>query len=164
MRFLMGVIIVKNRTVKVTLIFAVLTLAIGLIVGMFSVDSVQYEALQKPWFAPPGFFFGIAWSILYLMTGAAAGRIYLKLDRPCSNIAFSLYMVQYFLNLMWTFIFFKSQLYDLAAIWIVVLLILATVVTILFFRLDVPAGILMLPYLLWLLYALLLSLEIAKLN
>ena len=73
-------------------------------------------------------------------------------------------MVQYFLNLMWTFIFFKSQLYDLAAIWIVVLLILATVVTILFFRLDVPAGILMLPYLLWLLYALLLSLEIAKLN
>lgn len=155
---------VKNRTVKVTLIFAVLTLVVGFIVGMLSVDPAHYEALQKPWFAPPGFVFGIAWSILYLMTGAAAGRIYLKLDQPCSNIAFSLYMVQYFLNLMWTFIFFKSQLYDLAVIWIVVLLVLATLVAILFFRLDLPAGILMLPYLFWLLYALFLSFEIARLN
>lgn len=154
----------EKKTKKVTFIFALFTLAIGFIIGLISVDIGQYQMLQKPWFAPPGYVFGIVWTVLYVLMGIAAGRIYLNLEQPCSNIAFSLYMVQYLLNLMWTFIFFKSQLYDLATIWIIVLLALVTIVTILFFKLDIISGILMIPYLFWLIFALVLALNIAPLN
>lgn len=67
--------------------------------------------------------------------------------------ALRVYLVQLILNMLWTPLFFTLNLRFAAFVLLVMLLITVIVMTCSFFKLDKVSGILMLPYIAWLLFA-----------
>ncbi|WP_243428140.1 TspO/MBR family protein [Clostridium rhizosphaerae] len=114
----------------------------------------NYESFIKPSFAPPEWVFGIVWTILYLLMAIAAYRIWLK-GKKEANVrkALTLYGIQLLLNFLWTIIFFRFRLIGLAFFELMLLLIFTLLTTFEFFRIDKIAGILMIPYILWVSFA-----------
>ncbi len=125
--------------------------------------SPIYQMISKPSFSPPGYVFGIVWTILYGMM-AYASFLILESDDPAKQKALVLYYVQLIINVMWSFIFFNMQAYFLGAVWIVVLLGFAILTAIEFYQIDNLAGLLFIPYILWLVFALILATSIFLMN
>ncbi len=146
----------------VSLLLALLAGGLGALLGG-GMDS--YEALSRPPLSPPGWLFPVVWTLLYLMMGAAAYRIYV-LRYPVAERrgALRLYAVQLLANALWPGLFFGLGLYWGAAAWLAMLLALVLWTWSRFKRLDDLAGILMIPYALWCAFALYLNTGIAVLN
>lgn len=138
----------------------------GLLVGFLNRNSMGlYGELTKPFFAPPAIAFPIAWTILYILMGIAAYRIRLVgMEGKDVSTPLFIYYIQLLLNFLWPFIFFSFRLYGLAFIEIVILWFLVILCTILFFMKDKIAGLLMVPYALWVTYAAVLNFFIWFLN
>ncbi|SHJ98164.1 TspO and MBR related proteins [Clostridium cavendishii DSM 21758] len=156
----------KNANLKVLFLSLLLTLGGGSLIGYFIRDSIFiYETLNKPWFFPPPIIFPIVWAILYILMAVAAYIIY-KEKALGKNIdgALKLYLVQLILNFLWAIIFFKFNLYGIAFIELCILIIIVLIMTIKFFKINRIAGILLIPYLLWIIYAGILNFIIWTLN
>ena len=126
---------------------------------------VWYKGLAKPSFNPPGWLFGPAWTVLYLMMAVAAWLVWKQgLGVPGVKLALVVYLAQLILNALWSILFFgfRSPLAGLVDIIVLWLAILATIV--LFFRASVPAGVLLLPYIAWVSFAAILNAAILRLN
>jgi hypothetical protein len=68
-----------NKKNALTLIlFVVLTVAGGNLVGYLSIPGAWYEGLQKPWFNPPNWIFGPVWTVLYVLVGIAGARVFIR--------------------------------------------------------------------------------------
>ncbi len=124
-----------------------------------------YAGLTKPWFTPPNWAFGPAWTFLYLLMAYAFWRILTRDGPPPDKrVAVIAFLVQIFLNGLWSFAFFGwrspgAGLVVIAALW------LAIVATILAFaRLDRTAAWLLAPYLAWTTFASALNIGIYLLN
>lgn len=123
-----------------------------------------FDALVKPSIMPSGGVFAITWAILYALLGLALAIILHARRARGRGPAIALFAVQLAMNLAWPPLFFAGHEVE-AAFWlIVVLFAVAAVTTILFARIRMTAGLLMLPYLAWLLFAALLNFEIGRLN
>lgn len=123
-----------------------------------------YANLAKPAFQPPAQAFGIVWTTLYAMLGAALAVI---LNEPPSKLrrdALWLFGGQLALNFAWSPIFFGMRMIDVALVTILVMLVMAAAAANLFRRIRPVAGWLMLPYLLWLCLATALNYETGRLN
>ena len=124
-----------------------------------------YQGLAKPSFNPPGWLFGPAWTVLYLMMAVAAWLVWKQgLGAAGVKLALVVFLGQLVLNTLWSVVFFGLRsplagLVDIVALW---LAILATVI--LFFRVSVPAGVLLLPYIGWVSFAAVLNAAILHLN
>lgn len=138
----------------------------GTIVGYLNSGSMgTYEMLNKPFFSPPGFIFPIVWSILYVLMGIAAYRIYMRNKQGADdNGAYFFYLVQLLINFLWSFVFFTFRLYGIAFIVLIILFILIIITFIKFIRLDKIAGLLLIPYILWVAFAGVLNFFIYVLN
>ena len=148
---------------KKLLIAITLPLLIGGSAGWLIRDGVQaYSALQKPALSPPAILFPIVWIILYLMMGVASYLVWAEGKRP--RPALIVYAAQLFFNFIWPLLFFNAQAYGLSFFWLVALLLLAAATTVLFFRQNRTAGVLMLPYLVWLTFAAYLNYNVWMLN
>jgi len=124
-----------------------------------------YKGLAKPAFNPPEWLFGPAWTVLYLMMAVAAFLVWKQgLDAPGVKLALAVFLLQLLLNSLWSVFFFglRSPLAGLADIVVLWLAILVTIV--LFFRVSVPAGVMLLPYIAWVSFAALLNASILALN
>lgn len=144
----------KVRIIPLILL-TILPLAGGAIVGYLTRNSISiYSNIKLPSFAPPGYLFPIIWSILYILMGFASYRIYMYRDTG-SDIGSSLfiYIVQLLFNYLWSFIFFSFRLYGVAFIELVIIFILVAITFIKFIKIDKLAGTLLIPYLIWLIYA-----------
>ena len=147
-----------------------LPLAVGGLAAWLTMDSMsQYAALVQPPLAPPPWLFPVVWTILFVLMGISAARIYNigKQDRSGKKVrcgdnsdiggqaacALRVYLVQLILNMLWTPLFFTLNLRLAAFVLLVILLITVIVMTCRFFKLDKVSGILMLPYIAWLLFA-----------
>ncbi len=122
-------------------------------VGSMAPSFAAYNQLKQPFFAPPGWLFGPAWTALYILMAVAAWLIWQKRKELKVGAALTLYGVQLVLNAFWTLLFFSWQLRFLAVIEIVVLLIAIIITAILFYRLKKLAGWLMAPYIAWVSFA-----------
>ncbi|GFZ31668.1 tryptophan-rich sensory protein [Clostridium zeae] len=148
------------------IISILITLGGGLIIGFITKDADKlYVNLNKPIFAPPGCVFPFVWSVLYILIGIAAYRIY-ELGKQGKNTKNALvyYSIQLILNFLWPIIFFKLRLYGVAFIELVMLIIFIFITIIKFFKVDRVAGFLLLPYILWCLYACVLNLFVWIMN
>jgi tryptophan-rich sensory protein len=126
--------------------------ALSAYLGMPGMET--YESLIKPAFAPPSWVFGVVWPILYLLMGLAAYRVWISgKEGKSTSKALTLYFIQLALNFLWTIIFFRWRLIGLAFFELMLLLIFILLTTFEFFRIDKLAGILMLPYILWVSFA-----------
>lgn len=123
-----------------------------------------YAALVKPAFQPPGWAFGVVWTILYVMLGIAAAAILAIPQSSRRTNALWLFWGQLALNFAWSPVFFGMHMIDVGLVIIVVMLAMATAAANLFRRILPVAGWLMLPYLLWLCLATALNYETGKLN
>jgi tryptophan-rich sensory protein len=144
--------------------FILVCLVTGGLGGWVTAQSVTdwYPTLVKPSWNPPNWIFGPVWTALYLMMAVAAWLVW----RSDGNIraAMILFFSQLALNFAWSFLFFGARspwlgLMDIAMLW------LALVITVIvFFQKSAAAGLLMLPYLVWVSFAAILNLAIWRLN
>ena len=126
--------------------------------------NAWFDALQKPSFMPPGRAFGIIWPILYALIGVAVALIIAEPPSPCRQAALTLYFIQLVLNFAWSPIFFAGHDIVLAKIVIFVMAAVAALAARQFLKIRKAAGLLMVPYLAWLVFAATLNSTIENLN
>lgn len=148
-----------NLIKKIWYIFGPLIL--GLIIGFVIKDSIDYNYLVQPRFAPPGFLFGIVWTILYLLIGIS---FYLYKRDLNDNTIDNVYYTQLILNLIWPILFFNLKLRLIGTIDIIILDLVVIYMLYRFFKEKRISFYLNIPYLLWILFATYLSYSVFLLN
>ncbi len=151
---------------KPLLINIFIPLAVGGFSALLTMNSMDsFESINKPPLSPPGWLFPVVWTILYILMGIAAYLVFTS-DKPKKqkSTALIVYGVQLFFNFLWSLIFFNREDYLFAFIWLVALWALILANIILFYRISKPAGILLIPYLLWVTFAGYLNFAIYILN
>lgn len=126
--------------------------------------NAWFDALQKPFFIPPGWAFGLVWPVLYLLMGIALAMVLAEPESPRRRKALILFSVQLALNLAWSPIFFVAHDITLAKYVIYVMTVIAAAAAGQFMRIRKPAGLLLVPYLAWLIFAAMLTSAIEALN
>jgi tryptophan-rich sensory protein len=126
--------------------------------------STFYAQLVRPEWAPPSWVFGPVWTVLYALMGIAAWLVWRVAGFRAAKTALTLFLVQLALNALWSWLFFGWHRGVLAFADIVLLwaLILATIVA--FWRIKPLAGVLLVPYLLWVSFAIALNYSVWQLN
>lgn len=141
-----------------------LALGIGALAGYLTKDSMTiYQQLEKPALSPPGWVFPVVWTILYILMGISAYLIYVS-DSVEKDRAINLYVLQLFLNFSWSIIFFNMEAYLFAFVVLVLLWIIIFLMIRSFYEINKIAGLLQIPYLLWVTFAGYLNLSIYLLN
>lgn len=139
----------------------------GAIGSVFTASSLEnwYLLLERPAFTPPSWVFFPAWITLYTLMGISLYLVWNKgLQEEGVKAGMLIFGIQLALNALWSFLFFwlKSPYYAFIEI---ILLWLAIFLTILTFRkISKVASYLLLPYLLWVSFAMLLNYYIWILN
>lgn len=144
-----------------------LALGVAAIGGWATASSVAtwYVTLDKPGFNPPNAVFGPVWTALYILMAVAAWRVWRsETVRTRRRAALTLYGVQLALNLAWSLLFFGLRRPDLAMIDIALLLAAVIATGAAFWRIDRPAGLMMVPYAAWVGFASALNFAIWRLN
>lgn len=144
-----------------SLVIFVLLVAAAAVLGGLSAPDAWYASLQKPSFNPPGWIFGPAWTLLYVLMAVAAWRVYRAAG---FGLGIGLWLLQLMVNALWSPLFFAMHRIDLALLDIIVLDILVIATIAVFLRTDRIAGWLMLPYLGWIAFATALNVAIWQLN
>jgi tryptophan-rich sensory protein len=112
-----------------------------------------FDGLTKPSFMPPGWAFGVVWPILYAMLGIALAMILAEPRSDRRRTALWLFFIQLALNFAWSPLFFAAHDVNLAKIVIFAMAAIAAAAAGQFFRLRGVAGLLLIPYLAWLIFA-----------
>lgn len=116
-----------------------------------------YAGLERPFFAPPDWLFAPVWTLLYLLMGVAAWRVWRRAGWDGARLALSVFVLQLALNALWSALFFGLQSPGLALIEIGVLWLAIVATIALFARIEWAAAVLLLPYLLWVSFAMVLN-------
>ncbi len=151
---------------KTLIICIAIPLGVGGVSALLTMGAMSsFGELNQPPLSPPAIVFPIVWTVLYIMMGVAS---YLVLRSGASEEltvrALSLYGAQLFFNFFWSIIFFNLEWYGIAFIWLLAMFVLIVAATVNFFKINKWAGILLLPYCLWVAFAGYLNLAIAFLN
>lgn len=148
--------------------FVILSEAAGIVGSFFTTPMIQsgwYAALRKPELAPPDWVFGPVWTILFALMGIAAFLVWRRgLSRKEVKRALSIFIAQLALNTLWSFIFFGLQSPGGAFLEIILLWLTILATLIVFSRISRAAGWLLIPYLLWVSFAVYLNYSIWVLN
>jgi benzodiazapine receptor len=110
-----------------------------------------YAELVRPTWAPPAWLFGPMWSTLYTLMGIAAWLVWRegKLNGVNTAGALTLFVVQLFVNALWSWLFFKWHMGAAAFAEVLILWVLILATLLLFWRIRPLAGLLLVPYLAW---------------
>ena len=124
-----------------------------------------YNTLNLPSIAPPGSFIGIVWTIIFILSTISALIFWQKSPR---NKRFkwvtALFLINAFLNVFWSYLFFTQHLILWAIIEMIVLNLTVIVLVLLLWRISKWASILLLPYALWVAFATFLATKVFMLN
>ena len=124
-----------------------------------------FMQLNQPPLSPPGWVFGVVWTILYILMGVSS---YLVIQSGAEeeeiNKALSVYVYQLVVNFLWPTFFFNFGWFFFAFLWLVLLWVLVFIMIRRFYNISKLAGILQIPYLIWLTFAAYLNLGVWLLN
>lgn len=148
--------------IKKLVFYILITIGIGSLPALF-VDFNKYKDILKPPFSPPGFIFPIIWTILFILMGISIYRVVMTNNYEIDSIKI-IYYAQLIINALWTPIFFELNSYLLSFIWLLLLLILVIILSIKIISIDKVSFYLLIPYIIWLLFAGYLNLGIYILN
>lgn len=142
-------------------LFVLLTVGGGTLIGTANVPGAWYAQLQKPPFNPPDWIFAPVWTVLYVFIAVAGWRIWIG---PRIRWAMTLWWLQLGLNFLWSPVFFT--LHMIGGALIVILLLLATIIAFIAttWERDRISAVLFLPYAAWVGFATLLNASILMLN
>jgi len=158
--------VTKGRSIGGLVLLIVLCLAVGAVGGRATSSSVAtwYPTLRKPAWNPPPWVFAPVWTVLYLAMAVAAWMVWRKAGFRGARVALGLFAVQLALNAAWSPLFFGLQSPAAGLVAIVVLWIAIVATTAAFWRTVPLAGVLLVPYGLWVSCAAVLNLAIWRLN
>lgn len=142
-------------------LFLVLVVGGGLLLGTANPPGAWYAGLEKPPFNPPAWVFAPVWTVLYVAIAAAGWRIWRLRD---TRGAMTAWWLQLGLNFLWTPVFFGLQAVGWALAVILFLLVAIAGFVVLAWDRDRPAALLFLPYGAWAAFATLLTASIWWLN
>ena len=143
-----------------------LTLSVGIIGGIFTSTTTEwYLSLNKPVFQPPGWLFAPVWTLLYLLMGYSLFIIWQKgTEGEKIGRALTLFFIQLAVNGVWSFIFFTAQNVLLALVDILILWLLLIFTIRAFRQISRKAGLLLVPYFIWVTFATVLNFTILIMN
>ncbi len=122
-----------------------------------------YKTLNKPGWTPPDWVFPVAWTALYLCMSLAAMKVALS-DHPGRAQALGFWTIQVTLNALWSPVFFGLRRMRAALIVVALLWVAVAVTLVAFARIDTIAGILFLPYIVWVTIATALNASVLRRN
>ena len=147
----------KIKNILLLVSFIIISELAGFIGSIFTTPAITgwYLTLQKPLLNPPNWVFAPVWTLLFLLMGIAAYLVYknTKVEVVKKKIALTVFFIQLILNTFWSILFFGFHspllaLIEIAFLWLAILYTI-----ILFYRISKPAGIILLPYILWVSFA-----------
>ena len=166
----------KSFIIK-AVILVIICEIIGFTSGIATADGVTnwFQTLQKPFFNPPSWLFAPVWTTLYALMGISAALVWhqgtdnskeqiFEMDNDNVRIALGFFAIQLILNFCWSFLFFKFHLLFFAFLEIITLLTFIILTTIQFYKIHKTAGLLMIPYILWVSFASVLNFSFLWLN
>lgn len=132
---------------------------VGVLSLMFSGNIKEnYSVLKKTKFSPPAIIFPIVWGILHTLMAYSLYRIFTVGSQGVNiNSGLIVFYIQLSLNFLWTIIFFKLEKRGLAFIEIIVLILSIILAIVNFYNYDKIAAYVLVPSLLWCIYAALLN-------
>ena len=140
----------------------IIPLVVGGIIGFITSNSIDYNSLEQPFLAPPAIVFPIVWTILYTLMGISYGIL---VDNSLVDSKINtIYYLQLFVNALWSIFFFTLKWRLFAFLWILLLIVLVIIMIIRFYNKNKIAGLLQIPYLLWIIFASYLNLGVFFLN
>lgn len=145
------------------LIFGIFLLACfgaGMTGGLFPPGD-WYESLRKPTWTPPNWLFPVAWTTLYLFMATAGARVAVK---PDNGVAMALWSLQIALNGLWTPVFFGLKKLGGGMVVLVALWASVAATLLALWQVDWIAGLLFVPYLVWVSVAGALNLAVWRMN
>lgn len=141
--------------------FVVLTLGIGLVIGIVAQPGEWYAALNKPFFSPPNWIFAPVWTTLYIMIGVAG---WLTWTHQRDSHSMRLWFMQIALNFVWSPVFFGLHLPALALIVIIITVFAIIAFIITSWKNNIASALIFVPYLAWTSFATALNMAIVVLN
>ena len=127
-------------------------------------SSAWFQSLVKPGIYPDPKWFGIVWTVLYILIGFATAMIAASWGARGRGLALGIFALHFAINLAWTPVFFGMQQMSVALAVIVAMAITLVIVIVLYWRIRKLAAVLLLPYLAWVCFAGLLNYEFLRLN
>lgn len=151
--------------------WALFTVPLVLLLGTLSgraansgYGNAWFDALEKPSFMPPGWAFGVAWTLLYIFLGLALAMLLHARGARGRGLVVTLFLVQLAMNYAWSPLFFAAHEIGAAFVLILAMIALTVVLIALAWRIRRNAALLMLPYLGWLCFAATLTYAIDQAN
>lgn len=143
----------------------VATFAASIVGAIASVQATSfYQELVQPSWAPPSSVFGPVWTVLYALMAIAAWLVWRTGGFRANRRALSLFIAQLVANALWSWLFFAWHRGWWAFVDIVVLWVLIVATLVAFWRVRILAGVLLVPYLLWVSFAMALNFSVWRLN
>ena len=149
-----------RRTLTLVL-FIVLVLGGGTLIGFMTLPGAWYAGLAKPPFNPPNWIFAPVWTLLYIMVAVAGWRTWQSESR---NAGMTIWFIQLALNFTWSPVFFG--MHQIGAALLVIVALLAAILAFIVMRWprDRTAALLFTPYAAWVAFATLLNGSLWVLN
>ncbi len=142
-----------------------LTVLLGFVAGQLgSADSAWFASLEKPSIFPEPRWFGIVWTVLYIMIGLAVATVAAAWGARGRTAALAVFVVHFALNLAWSPVFFGAHQITAALVVLVLVDLTLLAVIALFWKVRRSAALLLLPYLAWVLFASVLNYQFLRLN
>lgn len=148
---------IRTRQISVLLLFLLLCFLAAGIGSYFTSTNISngwYASLPQPSWTPPNWLFGPVWTVLYALMAVTAWQIWRQQGSIRQAIKpLTLFTVQLIVNSSWSGVFFGQRLVGVGFFIIILLWVLILLTLVSFWRIKPLAGILLLPYLLWVSYA-----------
>jgi len=145
----------QNKNYLSLLIWIVALIAIGGVIGSLTKPEIStwYSTLHRSTLTPPNYVFPIAWTILYGIIGACGWLIWRASSFPKLSVIKTLYVTQLILNWSWTPLFFHYHLTGFSLVVLGVMdILVGTLIWLAYWKMR-AVSLLMIPYLLWILFA-----------
>lgn len=148
------------------IVIGLIAMVVSTLGRLFSSTGMQwYYSLNLPSFTPPSWVFGIAWTIIFVATAAAAGLVWNRFERDRQFwLIITLFVVNAFLNVFWTYLFFSQHKIGFALIDAVFLFTSVLSLIILIGQRSLFVASLLAPYLGWLTFAIFLNAAVWWMN
>ena len=149
------------------LLFIVGCEVMGSLGSVFTAPAIPawYSSLVKPNLNPPNWVFGPVWTTLFALMGVSAYLVWRKgWKKRQVKEAINVFVAQFVFNVFWSFLFFGLHsplfgLFDIAVMWVLIVITIGK-----FYKVDNLAGLLLVPYLLWVSFATYLNFMVLVLN
>ncbi len=154
----------RRKSITGFLICFIVAFAAAAAGSIASIRAVAfYQELTRPGWSPPAFLFGPVWTLLYACMAVASWLVWRE-NSPRRSTALAVYVVQLALNALWSWLFFAWRRGQWSFVEVLVLWAAILLTVVLFWRIRRAAGLLLVPYLLWVSFASCLTYSVWQLN